>query len=141
MQADHRKLAIIRETHWVLKTGGRYGIHELSLSPDDLDDATKATIQRDLAQVIKVNARPLTVPEWSSLLEKEGFRINKTETNPMHLLEPQRMVDDEGLFRTFKIAFNVPTHPKERQRILAMRKTFRKYQQHLTAVAIVAEKQ
>ncbi|MEM9833814.1 MAG: class I SAM-dependent methyltransferase [Bacteroidota bacterium] len=140
MQADHRKSAIIREAHRVLKSGGRYGIHELGLSPDDLGDATKATIQRELAQVIKVNARPLTVPEWSSLLEQEGFRIVKTATNPMHLLEPQRMVDDEGLLRTFKIAFNVITHPKERQRILAMRKTFRKYQSHLNAMAIVAEK-
>ncbi|MEM9675576.1 MAG: class I SAM-dependent methyltransferase [Bacteroidota bacterium] len=140
MQADHRKAAIIREAKRILKSGGRYGIHELGLSPADLGDATKATIQRELAQVIKVNARPLTVPEWSSLLENEGFRILRTVTNPMYLLEPQRMVDDEGLFRTFKIAFNILTHPKERQRILAMRKTFRKYQSKLNAVAIVAEK-
>jgi hypothetical protein len=41
-------------------------------------------------------------------------------TNPMHLLEPKRVIEDEGLFRTLKIGFNVATHPKAAKRILAM---------------------
>ncbi len=140
MQADHRKFEIIKEAHRILKTGGLYGIHELGLQPNDISEEKKAEIQRALAQVIKVNARPLTISEWSNLLEKEGFKVIKTETNPMHLLEPKRMIDDEGFFRTLKIAFNILTHPKERKRILAMRKVFRKYQSHLNAISIVAEK-
>lgn len=140
MQADHKKSEIVREAYRILKTGGLYGIHELGLQPDSMPDEKKAKIQRELAQVIKVNARPLTISEWTQLLEQEGFNIVKTETNPMYLLESQRMIDDEGIFRTLKIVFNILTHPKERKRILAMRKVFRKYNDHLNAISIVAEK-
>lgn len=141
MQADHRKAEIIKEAHRILKKGGLYGIHELGLQPDTISEEKKAEIQRELAQVIKVNARPLTVSEWSELLEKEGFTIVKTATNPMHLLEKKRMIEDEGFFRALKIAFNILTHPKERKRILAMRKVFRKYKDNLNAVSIVVKKQ
>ncbi len=140
MQGDHRKSEIIREAHRILKKGGLYGIHELGLSPNDLNEEVKADIQKQLAQVIKVNARPLTQNEWIVLLEKEGFRIVQVETNAMSLLESKRLLDDEGLFRTLKIVFNILTHPKERKRIVAMRDTFRKHQKHLNAIAIVAEK-
>ena len=68
------------------------------------------------------------------------FFGKKIETNPMHLLEPKRMIDDEGFFRTLKIVFNILTNPSARKRILAMRKVFRTYQNHLNAVAIIAEK-
>jgi ubiquinone/menaquinone biosynthesis C-methylase UbiE len=140
MQADHRKSEIIKEAHRILKSGGLYGIHELGLSPDEISEETKSHIQRDLAQVIKVNARPLTVLKWTNLLEKEGFVVKKIDINPMHLLEPKRMIDDEGFFRTIKIAFNILTNPSARKRILTMRNIFRKYQNHLNALAIVAEK-
>lgn len=140
MQADHRKSEIIKEAYRILQSGGKYGIHELGLTPDNLEDELKATIQKELAQVIKVNARPLTESEWKKLLEKEGFKVVKTVTNPMHLLEPKRVIDDEGFFRTLKIMFNIITNPKARKRILAMRKVFRKYEQHLNAISIVAEK-
>lgn len=140
MHADHRKSEIIREAYRLLKPGGLYGIHELGLTPDNVPNEKKAEIQKALAKAIKVNARPLTVSEWSELLTQEGFKIRKVETNAMHLLEPKRMIDDEGLFGAMKIGFNVLTHPKERKRILEMRKTFTKYQKHMNAVSIVAEK-
>ena len=140
MQADHRKSEIISEAHRILKSGGLYGIHELGLKPNDIGEETKANIQRELAQAIKVNARPLTSEEWGNLLEKEGFKIKKVETNPMHLLEPSRIIDDEGLFRTLKIIFNIVSNPSARRRVLTMKKTFKKYRQHLNAIAIVAEK-
>lgn len=140
MQADHRKSEIIREAHRILKKGGLYGMHELGLFPNDLGEDVKSEIQKQLAQTIKVNGRPLTQVEWTALLEKEGFKIVSVETNPMSLLESKRVIDDEGFLRTLKIVFNILTHPKERKRILEMRKTFRKYKQHLNAIAIVAEK-
>lgn len=140
MHADHRKSEIIREAHRILKKGGLYGIHELGLVPNNIDDDTKSEIQRELAQVIKVNARPLTENEWKALLENEGFKVVKVISNPMHLLEPKRVIDDEGFFRSLKIAFNVLTHPKARKRIMAMRKVFRKYDSKINSVAIVAQK-
>ena len=140
MHADHRKSEIIREAHRILKPGGIYAIHELGLTPDDISSEKKSHIQQELAKAIKVNARPLTASEWTELLEQEGFLVKKIETNPMHLLEPKRMIDDEGFFRTLKIVFNILTNPSARKRILAMRKVFRTYQNHLNAVAIIAEK-
>lgn len=140
MHADHRKSEIIREAYRILKKGGLYGIHELGLYPNELNEEVKADIQKQLAQTIKVNARPLTQSEWILLLEKEGFKIVKIETNAMSLLETKRIIDDEGFFRTLKIIFNILTHPNERKRILAMRNTFRTYNKHLNAIAIVAEK-
>ncbi|MCD8453264.1 class I SAM-dependent methyltransferase [Tenacibaculum finnmarkense genomovar ulcerans] len=140
MHADHRKSEIIKEAHRILKKGGLYGIHELGLTSNEIDTTTKAKIQRELAEVIKVNARPLTQKEWSDLLEKEGFKIVKVFQNPMHLLEPKRVIQDEGFLRTLKIIGNVITHPKARKRILAMRKVFRKYETKMNAIAIIAEK-
>lgn len=140
MQADHRKSEIIKEAYRILKKGGSYGIHELSLAPNNINEETKSHIQQELAKVIKVNARPLTTVEWSNLLEKEGFVIKKIETNAMHLLEPKRIIEDEGFFKTLKIIFNIMTNSSARQRILAMRKIFRKNEQHLAAISIVAQK-
>ncbi len=99
MQADHRKSEIVKEAYRILKPGGLYAIHELALMPEALDESVKAHIQRELAEVIKVNARPLTPDEWKKVLEKEGFSILNIETAPMHLLEPKRIISDEGFFR------------------------------------------
>ena len=140
MQADHKKSAIIKEAHRLLRKGGLYGIHELGLTPDHIDEKDKAEIQRELALCIKVNARPLTQSEWIHLLEKEGFRIKEIKTNPMLLLETKRIIDDEGLFRTLKIGFNIIRQPKARKRINQMRCVFNKYKNHMNAIAIVAEK-
>ncbi len=127
MQTDKQKSEIIKEAHRLLKKGGLYGIHELGLEPDDISEEQKAEIQLGLATVIRVNARPLTVHEWSEILQKEGFEVLKTDTNPMYLLETGRMIDDEGFIRTLKISFNILTHPKERKRISEMKRVFRKY--------------
>lgn len=140
MQADHRKSEIIREAARLLKPGGYYGIHELGLEPDDMPEDKKAEIQKGLALAIKVNARPMTVKEWKSFLENEGFEIMTVHTNPMHLLKPKRMIADEGIFRAMKIGFNLLTHPKYRKRIMGMKETFNNYQQYMNAVAIVARK-
>lgn len=140
MQADHRKAEIINEAHRILKPGGLYGIHELGLHPDTISEQEKAEIQRELALVIRVNARPLTVQEWIALLEGENFRVIKVETSEMSLLEYGRIFSDEGFFRTIRIGYNILTNKAARKRILAMRSVFRKYQKQLNAVSIVAEK-
>jgi ubiquinone/menaquinone biosynthesis C-methylase UbiE len=140
MQADHRKSEIIKEAHRLLRKGGLYGIHELGLTPDGLDEKEKAKIQHELAVCIRVNARPLTQSEWVQLLEKEGFRIREIHTNPMLLLETRRVVEDEGLFRSLKIGFNIIRQPKARRRINEMRCVFNRYKKQMNAVAIIAEK-
>lgn len=140
MQADHRKTEIIREAYRILKNGGLYGVHELGLVPNELDPAIKENIQKRLAEVINVNARPLTEHEWCALLEKEGFAIKQTFNSPMHLLEPKRIFDDEGFINTLKIGFNILTHPRAKRKIKSMRNIFKQYEPQLKAFAIIAEK-
>lgn len=140
MQTAAQKDAIIAEAARVLRPGGRYGIHELSLTPDDLPDAVKSDIQRALSEAIHVGARPLTAIEWRAMLAAHGFVVETQINTPMHLLEPRRFVRDEGLPRTLRFLWNVARTPAARQRIRAMRATFRRYADHLTATAIVAVK-
>jgi cyclopropane fatty-acyl-phospholipid synthase-like methyltransferase len=140
MQTPGNKVNIIQEAKRLLLPGGRYGIHELCLIPDDLDEATKATINQALSDVIHVGARPLTVSEWVTLFDEAGFQVQATATAPMHLLELPRMVQDEGIGGTARIAWNVMRNPAARKRVLAMRRVFRQYEDHLGAVMLVAEK-
>ena len=140
MQAAAQKNAIIAEAARVLRTGGRYGIHELALKPDDLPESVKSDIQRALSEAIHVGARPLTAREWRAVLAGHGFVVETQIHTPMHLLEPRRFVSDEGLPRTLRFVWNVARTPAARQRIRAMRATFRHYAEHLMATAIVAVK-
>lgn len=91
----------------LLKPGGRYGIHELCLTPDDLDEASKRAIEHDLASAIRHGTRPLTSAEWRGLLEAEGFVVEKQDHAPMSLPEPGRIVQDEGIFRALRFGINL----------------------------------
>lgn len=139
MQTTPQKEAIVREARRVLRSGGRYGIHELAIAPDDLAVAEKEAIQRELSDAIHVGARPLTVGEWRELLEGAGFRILQTTTAPMHLLHPTRILADEGLAGALRFAANVARTPAAWRRLGEMRSMFRKHEARLCAVMFVAE--
>jgi SAM-dependent methyltransferase len=140
MQGDAAKHAIVAEAARVLRPNGRYAIHELALTPDDVPEEVSTDIRQALARSIKVNARPLTVAEWSQLLAGHGLVVDHVATAPMALLEPRRLISDEGLFGALRFARNVLTHGDARKRVLGMRSTFRKHRERLTAVAIIAHK-
>jgi SAM-dependent methyltransferase len=140
MQGDAAKHAIVAEAARVLRPRGRYAIHELALTPDSVPEEISTEIRQALARSIKVNARPLTIAEWSRLLSEHGLVIDRVVTAPMALLQPRRVIADEGLFGALRFARNLLLNPDARQRVLAMRSTFRKHRERLTAVAIVARK-
>lgn len=137
MQPDAARKRIVAEAARLLSMAGRYGIHELALVPDDIDETIGVAIQRDLSDEIHVGVRPLTVAEWRSLLESAGFWIEFQRLAPMHLLEPVRLVRDKGVLGAIRFAWNVARHRAARQRVRAMRHVFRKYRSHLAAVALV----
>ena len=112
----------------------------MALEPDDLHDAVKAEIQQALSGAIRVGARPLTASEWRAQLAAHGFVVETQVNARMHLLEPGRFIRDEGLVRTLRFLWNAARTPAARQRIRAMRATFRRYAEHLAATAIVAVK-
>src|SRR5690606_32385508 len=97
MQGDKSKAAIIPEAVRVPRPGGRYAIHELGLAPDDPPDEVKTDIRQALPRSIKVNARPLTLAEWTELLRGHGLVVDSVQTAPMALLQPRRIIADEGL--------------------------------------------
>ena len=140
MQSNKNKGTIISEAARILRPGGYYAIHEICLIPDDVSETLKRGIYHDLATAIQVNARPITLPEWKELFANAGLEVVSYSTNNMHLLEPKRVINDEGVFRTMKIVFNILTHPAMRKRVLGMRRIFRKYEDSLRSITILAKK-
>ena len=140
MQTPGHKASIVEEAARLLQPGGRYGVHELSLQPDDLEEERKSEVSRALSDTIRVGARPLTLSEWRTLLEEHGFKVELQATAPMHLLEPRRLIQDEGLPRTIRILLRVASRPAARRRILKMRSVFRQYAANLGAVTLVGVK-
>ncbi|MEE2034611.1 class I SAM-dependent methyltransferase [Rhodococcus chondri] len=140
MQTDKHKAEIVQEAFRVLRPGGRYAIHELAIEPDAVDDEIKTDIRQSLARSIKVNARPLTATEWRQLFVEAGFEVETVGFAPMALLEPKRILADEGLLGTLKFMGNVIRDSDARARVLQMRSTFTKYKKHLVAIEIIAKK-
>lgn len=140
MQSQKGKGEIIQEAFRVLKPGGYYGIHEIALCPDDISEEKQGEIQKDLIENIKVNARPITMSAWAKLFEDAGFEIVTSLTSPMHLLEPKRLIQDEGILRVMKIRLNLLLHPKIARRIRQIKATFRKHSSHMNAFIAVVRK-
>ena len=140
MQGSSQKSAIVREAARLLKGGGRYGIHELCLVPDDLDGAIQREIQQVLSRTIHVGARPLTAAEWRALLEAEGFDVRSQMLRPMRLLKPGRLIQDEGVAGALRFAWNLCRDREARQRVSAMHRVFMKHRTHLAAIMLVGIK-
>ncbi len=140
MQGDKTKADIVAEAFRLLKPGGRYAIHELGLTPNDIDTQLAEDLRKQLAQTIRVNARPLTEKEWCAILVSAGFEIEWVGTSPMALLSIRRNIADEGFGGVVRIVKNVLSDKDLRTRILSMRAVFNKYRNHLTGIAIIAKK-
>lgn len=140
MNTQEHKQQIMREAHRVLRQGGRYGIHELAIVPDDVSAHVKEDIEAALSSAIHVGARPLTPCEWRSLLESTGFHVERIRLAPMNLLRPARLIADEGLLGALRFLRNVAMDRNARRRVLKMRRTFHKHRAHLNAISIVARK-
>lgn len=78
--------------------------------------------------------------EWRRVLEEGGFEVVSSMTAPMHLLEPARLIADEGVLGTMRIVSNVLRVPAARRRVVAMRSVFKRYESQMCAVAFVARK-
>lgn len=140
MQPPPVKARIVAEAARLLRPGGRYAIHELCLVPDDVSAEVREEIERALSSEIHVGVRPLTRSEWRHTLKAADLTIVTEHLAPMHLLEPARLIQDEGLFRAMRFVWNVARDPQARKRITAMRRLFRKFRDHLSAIVIIAVK-
>ncbi len=140
MHSDEKKRLIIKEAARILKVGGRYAIHEVGIVPDEADSALQKEIRTELSRSIHIGASPGTLSHWKTLLEGEGFRVEDVITSPFHLLEPKRIIEDEGLAGALKFAFNLLRHGDARRVFLDMKRVFKKYHSHLTGMVIVVVK-
>ena len=140
MNTHEQKRRIATEAFRLLRAGGRYGIHELTVVPDFMPAARRSEIDGALSSAIHVGARPLPEHEWRGLLESVGFRIVAAGQAPMHLLRPGRLVQDEGVFGALRLAKNLLLDTAARRRVLGMRRTFERYRENLAAIYLVAQK-
>lgn len=138
MQSFQHKQRIVAEAARLLARGGRYAIHELCLVPEDMDDDQRRDIQRELSLEVHVGAQPLAPEEWRELLQAAGLRVVAERQAPMRLLEPLRLLRDEGVWGTLRFASNLLRHRAARQRVRAMRRLFRRLDGHLQAIALIA---
>ncbi len=137
--AEHKRL-IAAEAFRLLRSGGRYGIHELAIVPGEMSAEQQGEIDRALSSVIHVGARPLTAAEWKSLMEDVGFRVVSIGYAPMHLLRPLRLIQDEGIVGALRLAKNVIFDDAARERVFAMRWVFERYRRNLSAISLIAQK-
>lgn len=140
IQSEQGKTDIIAEGFRLLKPGGRYLLHELSVKDDAASDDDRAAIRAALAHAMHVSARPKTIADWREMLQAQGFVVDEVLTSPLALLEPQRVIADEGFVRALKFFRNVLRDKKTRTRVFAMAKTLRRHKKILQAVGLVASK-
>lgn len=138
MQPAGQKKRIIEELARVVRAGGRIGIHEVAFSPDDIDEARCNSIRDQLTGAIKVHVSPLTLAGWSELLDDAGFDVREQFTAPLHLLEPRRLLADEGFAGTARFVSNVVCQPDARKRVRAMRSAMSGNASNLQACVLVA---
>jgi hypothetical protein len=137
-QPHARKKLIVDEAWRLLQCGGRYGIHELCVG--EINESDRRRLETELAEVIHHGVRVLTVGEWRNLLESTGFQVTQVMRAPMKLLEPGRILQDEGFFGALRFAANLLTHPEMLGRVLRMRACFRRHRHQLQAISIICKK-
>jgi ubiquinone/menaquinone biosynthesis C-methylase UbiE len=140
MHPDQRKSRIMAEAHRILVSGGRFGIHELGLVPDDVSDELKQEMKKIMSHTARIDFNLVTIARWQELLEEAGFNIIIKATRPMHLLEPARLIKDEGLGGALRFVFNLARNPEIRTKVLAMREMFKKYEKNISAIMLVGSK-
>jgi len=140
MNTDTSKGRILDEVARILRPGGHYAIHELSLTPDDISDDIAAEVRTALARSIKVNARPLTTSEWVALLAEHGLQAETVSHAEMALLHVRRVISDEGFVGTLRIGRNYLRDPDARRRVNIMWRCFHRYRRSIAAVSIIARK-
>ncbi len=138
MQPDSLKHRVIAELARLLRPGGRFALHEVAFAPDDIADVDRQRVAGALTSTIKVNVTPMTVVGWDDLLAEHGLVVQSSWRAPLHLLEPRRLVSDEGVAGAARFVSNVVRDRDARDRVRAMRSAMRANAEHLQAYGVVA---
>lgn len=140
LQRLAKKRATLREAHRVLCTGGRLGLHELAIVPDDIHRTQRELVARELKSVLRGGALPMTAGEWCKLVESLGFEVQTQHLAPVRFLEPRQLLADEGLLGTLRFAWNLSRDAAARARLLRVRSMLIRNVGSLASIVIVARK-
>lgn len=132
MQSPAGKANVLQGIRNKLKPGGKFLSHEL------LARNHEEEVHRTLAQVIPMNATPLSVENWKHACQAAGLKVQDYQTGAMGLLNPIQMLQDEGIIDTVRIVWNILTRSPIRERVLQMRRAFNQHQQDLGYIALCA---
>lgn len=135
MQSPSGKAKIISGIGDRLKPGGKFLSHEMLVRNQE------AEIHQALSEVIRVNSMPLSESNWIAVCENAGLLVEKHLAGAMGLLNVGRMIQDEGFLDTVRILWNILTKSQIRDRILAIRRVFQKYDRDLGYIILCATKQ
>ncbi|MDQ0177221.1 class I SAM-dependent methyltransferase [Bacillus chungangensis] len=126
MQPLKQKEAIIKEAWRILKTGGRYGIHEFCLVPNQLEKQHHC-----------INEKPLTAIEWIRLFENNRFYIETVEIVPIPAFNSNSTIQHNRLFKKVK---NFVSNVSDRKQMLKIRHPFQNKDLHVSAISMVMRK-
>lgn len=73
-------------------------------------------------------------------MKTEKSKVEAGARARMHLLEPKRLLRDEGFKGTVRFIGNIVRDRESRERVLMMRKEFRRYQSNLAGVMMIGVK-
>lgn len=137
---DADKARILGEVFRVLAPGGRFAMQEISLVPETTSAKLGERIRRELVRAVCHPARPQTTARWREILESRGFSITREAKRPVHLLEPQRLIEDEGAEGALHFLSNTVMDPVASDRVRGIRRLFERYRDHLCGYCCVCRK-
>ena len=130
----------MRQVSRTLVPGGHYALQEISITSDDLDPAFAKTMLRDIQKAVRHPAWPNSVEQWRGFLERHDFEIIEDFQRPVLLLEPERLLEDEGVEQALKFSWNVLDNDVAIRRVREIRAVFKQYRKHLCGYAVVCRK-
>lgn len=136
MQSDAGKAKVLAGICDRLKPNGHFLSQELCVSGPNRD-----SIYRDLSATIRVNAKPLPAEDWIAACQTAELTIEHHTVGPMMLLNPRKIAQEEGISTLASIGWNMLTRPVLRQRILAMRDTFKRHHDDLGYIVLCARRE
>jgi phospholipid N-methyltransferase len=131
---------IMRQVSRMLSAGGRYAMQEISLIPDELSPERSLSILSDVRRAVRHPAWPNTVGQWRSFLDRHGFEIVEEFQRPVLLLEPDRMLEDEGAEHAFRFSWNVLENDAALGRVREIRSVFKRHRKNLCGYCAVCRK-
>lgn len=134
MQSIPGKNKILQGIRDRLKPGGKFLSHEL------IANSREDEIHQALAEAIRANSTPLSETNWIAAAQAVGLQVLQHQTGSMELLNPARIIQDEGLLDATRFFWNVLTCPEVRNRLLTIRRVFKQYEHELGYIILCAER-